>query len=613
MFCAWSGAARELVSTPVTVGGDEGRRRLWVRKLRLLRPALDGVDGHVLLDVRLLRAARTVDAIVLMPGCIVSCTLREGQHHRDREAAEDAALDLYDFHAGSRQHAVVPLLVTAQASGVSPHRVLPLPGVTPLLAANAQGFGPLLRELAAMPGPILDSASWIAAPYQPVPGLIEAARSLYARHGVADLASAGADAARLRAVGQAIDAACADARSLRRPAIVFVTGVPGAGKTLCGLHAAFGGGATFLTGNPALVHVLREALARDRMTADRGSGALRAARQRMEAVIQALPAFRDAYAESGVPPERVVVIDEAQRCWTAPHAIAKTVLSRVKLTQSEPAHLLDIMSRRGDGPVIVCLVGGGQEIHDGEGGLAAWSAALRDRPNWRVHAPGSATEAADSATEAADPRQRLSTPPFQADDSLHLDLAVRSFRCRTAPAWVDALLAGDAARARQLADASAMPFTVVRDLAVLRACLRRACRGTRRAGLVASSGGRRLRAEGLGGTLPHDDPSAVARWFLDRFPDIRASDALEVATTEFFCQGLELRHYVSPATTPVALPEMFGDFAASCVSYDFGVLYWQLQAGFTQPAFSFWIGADGMTLTSSIAPNRAGWELCYPE
>ncbi len=110
----------------------------------------------------------------------------------------------------------------------------------------------------------------------------------------------------------------AQAAADRRPTILFVTGIPGAGKTLCGLDTAFAGEAAFLTGNPSLVHVLREALARD-------SGlSLRAARQRMEGVIQALPAFRDCYAAAGVPPERVVVIDEAQRCWSAAHAIAKT-------------------------------------------------------------------------------------------------------------------------------------------------------------------------------------------------------------------------------------------------------------------------------------------------
>jgi hypothetical protein len=229
----------------------------------------------------------------------------------------------------------------------------------------------------------------------------------------------------------------------------------------------------------------------------------------------------------------VVVIDEAQRCWSAQHAIAKTATRPSPLQQSEPAHLLDILQRRQDGPAIICLIGSGQEIHDGEGGLAEWGEALRTRPAWRVLAPA-------EALAATVPRQRLpDLPGLLCRPSLHLAVSVRSLRCAAGPAWVDAMLANDAAQARSLARGF-VPFTVTRDLGTMRARLRRACRGSRRAGLLASSGARRLRAEGLGVTLPQDDPGAVARWFLDRFPDIRASDALEVAATEFFVQGLEL-------------------------------------------------------------------------
>ena len=485
----------------------------------------------ILPDWRLPRLNRRIDAVVLMPRAIVACTVRAGRRHtgRDRDAAEDAALDLHDFHAASASHPVIPLLVTMDAARNTAARPLMLPGVTPIMEANATTLEPTLREIAsATPfGPALDPALWSAAPYRPVPSLIEAARMLYARNGVAEIASAGAGAINLDATRAAITRALAQAAGDGRPTIVFVTGIPGAGKTLCGLDTAFAGQAAFLTGNPSLVHVLREALARD-------SGlALRAARQRMEGVIQALPAFRDCYAAAGAPPERVVVIDEAQRCWSAAYAVAKTTTRRIPLRDGEPALLLDIMARRDDGGVIVCLVGSGQEIHDGEGGLGGWGEALRTRPAWRILA-------APQALAAPIPRQRLpALPGLVADGALHLDVPVRSLRSAAAPGWVDAVLAGDPGAARALARGG-VPFSVTRDLAVMRARLRAACRGTRRAGLLCSSGARRLRAEGLGCTLPHDDPGATARWFLDRAPDVRASDALEVAATEFFAQGLEL-------------------------------------------------------------------------
>jgi hypothetical protein len=485
----------------------------------------------VLHDWRLPRLQCRIDAVVLMRHAVVACTIRSGHRHtgRNRDAAEDAALDLHDFHAGSRDRPVIPLLVTLDATRHNPARPLMLSGVTPVMEASAASLEPTLREIAAAAPfcPALDPLAWQEAAYRPVPSLIEAARMLYARHNVADIATAHAAAINLRSTRDAITAAVDRARRDRQATILFVTGIPGAGKTLCGLATAFAGEAAFLTGNPSLVHVLREALARDATTS------LRAARQRMEAVIQALPAFRDCYVRDGVPPERVVVIDEAQRCWSAPHAIAKTAQRPCRLADSEPAHLLDIMGRRRDGPVLLCLVGTGQEIHDGEGGLASWGEALRTRPGWRVLA-------APAALAGPIARQRLpDLPKLTLQPDLHLDVPVRSLRCAAAPSWVDAVLAGDPRTARDLAR-EGVPFSVTRDLDTMRARLRRACRGTRRAGLICSSGARRLRAEGIGCTLPHDDPGAVARWFLDRFPDIRASDALEVAATEFFIQGLEL-------------------------------------------------------------------------
>ncbi len=497
---------------------------------RMLGTLLAQLPWPVLHHWRLPRLGRRIDAVVLTPGAVVCCTWRDGPRHtaRDRMLAEDAALDLYDFHAGSQAHAVVPLLVTSDAAARPTNRPLMLPGVTPLLEANAATLAGTLHELAGNPlAAALDPAAWQDAAYRPIPSLIEAARLLYARHGVEDIRTAHADATGLRATRQVVAEAIARAAADRRPTVAFVTGIPGAGKTLCGLDAAFTGNAAFLTGNPALVHVLREALARD------AAGDRRAARQRMKSTIQALPLFRDAYAAAGVPPERVIVIDEAQRCWSAAHAIAKTATRAAPLLQSEPALLLDIMARRDDGPVLVCLLGGGQEIHDGEGGLAEWGAALATRPGWRVLA-------APGALAAATPRQRLpALPQLEVSPALHLSVPVRSLRCAAVPAWVDAVLDGDAAAARHLAS-NGISFSVTRDLAVLRACLRRACRGSRRAGLLASSGARRLRAEGLGATLPPDDPQAVAQWFLERCPDVRASDALEVTASEFFCQGLEL-------------------------------------------------------------------------
>ncbi len=255
----------------------------------------------------------------------------------------------------------------------------------------------------------------------------------------------------------------------------------------------------------------------------------------MEGAIQALPRFRDHHvARAEIPAERIVVIDEAQRCWSRDHAIRKTRDRPVQLTDSEPGHLLEILGRHDGFAAIICLVGSGQEIHDGEGGLAEWGLALAAQPGWRVLA------APD--TQNADARQRLGDiAGLQTIAALHLNVPVRQIRSAAAGPWVDAVLSGDAAAALAIAEAAGgIPYRVTRSLDALKSWLRGDTRGLRRCGLLASSGASRLRAEGLGVELPHMDAQAVARWFLDRWPDVRASDALEMVATEFSCQGLEL-------------------------------------------------------------------------
>jgi hypothetical protein len=523
--------------------------RAWQVSLACLRAALSdwpaAAAWHVLPEYPMRRLGRRIDAVLVSDRAVLVLEFKIGAtgfEAADRRQVEDYALDLQDFHALSRLHPIVPILVASDAVPGPTAWPLLLAGVTAVLDASAASLPGLLRALWSRlppPPPALDADAWENAPYRPVSGIVDAACTLYAQHGVADIAAARADADNLFTTTQAILDAIDRARVSGRHLIVFVTGIPGAGKTLCGLNVVFGAGrdagATFLTGNPTLVHVLREALARDAAGADRGR--LRAARQRTKAAIQALPAFRDEYVRTGqCPPEHVVVIDEAQRAWSATHAIRKGRDREVALSDSEPGHILDIMAGHADWAVIVCLVGNGQEIHDGEGGLAEWGTALARRPHWRILA-------APAALQGDVARQRLPAGlgELEAHDALHLDVPVRSIRNPAASLWVDAVLAGDGAGALAIARSHApMPFLLTRDLDAMRSYLRSAARGLRRCGLVGSSGAKRLRADGIGVELPHMDAGAVANWFLDRWPDVRACDALETYATEFSCQGLEL-------------------------------------------------------------------------
>lgn len=524
--------------------------RAWRTSIACLRDALvdweAAADWHLILEYPMLRLNCRIDAVMVTPRAVLVLEFKVGKDRfelDDQRQAEDYALDLQDFHSLSSRHPIVPILIATEASARPITWPLLIAGTTTVLNSSSTSLPTLLRDLwqrLPEPSSALNSAAWETAPYRPVPGIIDAACTLYSHHGVADIATARADSRNLSVTTQAILQTVDRAQATKCRSILFVTGIPGAGKTLCGLNAVFGtgrdAGATFLTGNPTLVHVLREALARDASESDRTR--LRAARQRTKAAIQALPGFRDYYIKhETAPPEHVIVIDEAQRAWSAKHAVRKGRDREVQLWDSEPGHLLDIMARQADWSVIVCLVGSGQEIHDGEGGLAEWGGALTKRSTWRVLA-------APDALHAVDDRQRLpKLPEVDTKPELHLDVPVRSIRNAAAAPWVDAVLDGDVERARELAnDKGPMPFMLTRDLSEMRVHLRRVARGMRRCGLVGSSGAKRLRAEGLGAELPHMDADAVAHWFLDRWPDVRASDALEVVATEFSCQGLELDH-----------------------------------------------------------------------
>ena len=515
--------------------------RAWRTQIPLLTAALAGAPGgwSVLLEYPLLRLGKRIDAVILTDRAILVIELKSGAQGftlDGRRQAEDYALDLQDFHAGSRGWSIVPVLLAETGQPAPVTRPLPLQHVVPVQDASAASFPALLAELADwLPAHApTDAATWDAAPYRPVPGIIEAARMLYARHNVPELLAARADVANLTHTADAIGAALDEARTQRRHLALFVTGIPGAGKTLCGLNVVFGAapdaGVAFLTGNLPLVHVMRAALTRDARA--RGRSARQAGREAASA-IQPVNGFLKDNAERATPPhEHVIVFDEAQRAWDAAFGRRK-----FEHGDSEAGLVLDIMARHADWAVVIALVGTGQEINTGEAGLSEWGAALAARPTWSAAAP-------PGVIGGTDPRRRLFpvTPgTLRLDPALHLSVPVRAIRSAAASPWVEAVLAGETRMAAAIAaEAGGVPFFVTRSQPALRAGLRARARGLRRAGLVCSAGARRLVADGLWPAFPHMDADAVAHWFLDRWPDVRASDALELPATQFACQGLEL-------------------------------------------------------------------------
>lgn len=517
----------------------------WTQQLRCLREAWQEAGGAcstLALEYELLRLEKRVDAVILTDRAILVLEFKTAPPSAAALAeTEDYALDLRDFHAGSRRHAIIPVLVSHGVTGFNPPVqpwLLPTTPTQPVVT-GANGLGALLLWVqASLPEPAdpLDGAAWLAAPYRPVPTIIEAATMLYARTGVREIATARADAASLNRTSAAILRHVETARREGARVAIFVTGIPGAGKTLCGLNAVFGaagaGRAAFLTGNVPLVAVLREALARDAIARGTERGE---AHRRTRAALQNVHRFLEdgALDPSLAPPEHLIVFDEAQRAWDAEKSRRGTQNKPSKLIMSEAAHALDIMSRPPGWAALVALIGQGQEINTGEAGLAEWGRVLEARGDWHAVAAPLVLDAGEAAQCLADgPRPWLTLDP-----DLHLDASMRSVREPAAAEWVDAVLRGDAAWARGIASSCALPFFLTRDLDAMREALRGFARGQRRAGLVRAAGARRLRAEGLAAEVTADE---VPNWFLNTWPDPRASVALEAAATEYACQGLEL-------------------------------------------------------------------------
>ncbi len=518
----------------------------WRQEVPILRNALRSAlaqSWYLLLEYPIPRRGKRIDAVILTNSTILVVEFKCGAKTYDRDACrqvEDYCLDLRDFHAGSRQHILVPVVVATGAQEV------PLPSgnvfdwIAPVWKANAHCLGRILEQAAAQ-YPVGDSIrphSWNTAQYSPTPTIIEAARVLYEGQNVREISRCHAGAENLTKTSDAVMRAISEARDHGQKTICFVTGVPGAGKTLAGLNIVHnrelheGSLGVFLSGNGPLVRVLSEALARDH--SDRTKISTAESRRKVKTFIQNVHQFIDAhYRQSDAPHDRVIVFDEAQRAWNAEHSNRK-----FKRPESEPEIMLEIMSRHSGWAVIVALIGGGQEINTGEAGLKEWGRALSGRfKQWNVAiSPRLALDAGSNDGDALFDAMPSGVKLFE-EAALHLDVSLRSYKAEAVSEFVSHLLSMHIEEARStLASCQDFPIVLTRELVTARDWLRSRQRGFRRSGLIAPSGGRRLKALGLDVRAELD----VESWFLNSIEDVRSSYYLETPATEFGIQGLEL-------------------------------------------------------------------------
>lgn len=527
--------------------------RAWEQEVVLLRSAFAEVGPvadtwWILLEAPLLRLGKRLDAVILAPGVVGVLEFKIGATAfagADRVQTERYAQSLRDFHEVSQRLLIMPILC-AEFAPTWPLAVSAFDGVADLVYANAATLGGALNLIAlhAVPGAeALDGLEFDQSPYRPTPTIVEAAQALYAGHQIGDIGRGDAADAELQAAAETLQSIVRTAETRREKVICFVTGSPGAGKTLLGLDLALKSRsgtrpAALLSGNRPLVHVLTEALATD--SAARNSTTKAQAKYQADAAIQNLLGYLKEHTDGATPPEHVIVFDEAQRAWDAD--VGQELMNR---PNSEPELFLEILDRL-EWSCLVCLVGPGQEINRGEGGLPLWGEALAKAnaagKGWRVIA---APQALDGGPDVAG-KGLLSgatgqTLELQREPGLHLANGIRAYRNPLQGKWVAALLEGDIASAKQLADQMDMPPAfLTRDLDEAKCWLRQRRRGGRSVGMLASSGAVRLVGDGVPPAPRSNELAPIGHWFLKPYTDFRSAGALEVPMSEFGCQGLEL-------------------------------------------------------------------------
>jgi hypothetical protein len=533
------------------------QRDAWLAEISLLRKALDGHVGKVYLEFAIPRMGHRVDAVVLINGIVLAIEFKIDSKEyllSDIDQAYDYAIDLKYFHEGSHNLSVVPLLVSSLAKCrpfllVSHTRIA---GLYQPICTNAEELASTISQvISELPAQHVDPKAWEASRYCPTPTIVEAARALYAGHGVADISRNDAGATNLKETTEKLMRIIETSKSLGQKTICFVTGVPGAGKTLVGLDIATKYNdikgelhSVFLSGNGPLVAILREALARDSIRRERLQGKKLKkgeAITRVKAFIQNVHHFRDECLQdhSRPPVDHVALFDEAQRAWdreqTASFMRRKRGITEFKF--SEPEFLISCMDRRKDWAVIVCLVGGGQEINTGETGITEWIEAVqRVFGEWQLFISPALTDSEYGAGKILETIKGRANVHYLPE--LHLAVSMRSFRAEKVSSFIKAVLDCEVATARNILPEleERYPIVLTRELDCARQWLRDQARGNERFGIVVSSQAERLKPYALDVRTPVDP----VKWFLEGKDHVRSSYYLEDVATEFDVQGLEL-------------------------------------------------------------------------
>jgi len=534
------------------------QREAWISQIQILKETLPkDAQGSIYFEYSIPRMGRRIDVVLILGSGIYVLEFKVGDNEYTSYALDqvwDYALDLKNFHSSSHDAYIIPVLIATEAEGeiISPQATHHNDKVLRPIKTNKQSFQDVLTSVEMFIGSDsgLTPEHWEQGRYSPTPTIVEAARALYRGHSVVSISRNDAGATNLTKTTGTISKIIANSKTNKHKSICFVTGVPGAGKTLVGLDVAHKHinkdselYSVYLSGNGPLVAILREALARDKVDQEKKIGKKLTKKDALREVsmfIQNVHHFRDDCLNDHKPPiEHVAIFDEAQRAWNKHQTVdfMKRKKGQPNFNKSEPEFLISCLDRHKDWATIVCLVGGGQEIHTGEGGIQEWVSCLNTSfPEWEIHISSRLTDTEYGAGSVIEEIKHQKNVFFS--DSLHLGISMRSFRSENVSALIKQILDKDVASAKSTLSflSENFPIVITRDIQKAKSWVREKARGSERYGMIVSSQAERLRPHAIfvNSTV---DP---VHWFLDEKDDVRSSYYLEDVATEFDIQGLEL-------------------------------------------------------------------------
>ncbi len=534
---------------------EDQQKNAWLKQIDFLKSSLKDIQGNIYFEFSIPRMGKRVDIILITNNSIFVIEFKVGGTHYTKDAQYqtiDYCLDLKNFHEGSHDKTIIPILVATKAANAT-YDIQSAILLEHCVLCNTDNFESTLKTiLATQTAPQhINVMDWENSTYKPTPTIIEAAQALYKGHNVQEISRSDSGAINLSRTAKVINNIIETAKTQNQKSICFLTGVPGAGKTLAGLNIANerlkadeSEHSVFLSGNGPLVDVLREALTRDSIeTAKENGKKLKRtdAEREAKAFIQNIHHFRDDNLKTeNAPIEKVVVFDEAQRAWQKEQVskFMKTKRGIDDFEMSEPEYLISVMNRHEDWCTIVCLIGGGQEINTGEAGVSEWVKSLKQKySDWNVYYSDKILSEQTTYLNDDELLNWLQAKGNKESD-LHLAVSMRSFRSEKIALFIQHILENEPEKAKEVFNSIKVnyPIFLTRDLNTAKTWLKQQAKGTERIGVVASSGGRRLRANGID-VKNEIDPS---NWFLNSQDDIRSSYYLEETATEFDIQGLEI-------------------------------------------------------------------------